>query len=167
MNGSGRLREEDTLMAKPLRLTAILQPRGSAAAVVLSDEQVMALADGSKTFPVKVTVNGDHTFDGRVARMGGENLVGFNKAVRTAAQVVAGETIQVEIMCDTAERTVEVPADLAKAMAAAGTSDAFEALAPSHRKEYVRWVTEAKRPDTRQKRIDDALVKISAGKPRR
>ena len=154
-------------MAESLRLTAPLQPRGSAAAVVLTDEQVAALGDGKKTFPVKVTVNGESTLDLRVARMAGENLVGFSKAARAAAKVEPGETIDIVIVADATERTVEVPDDLAKAMADGGTTDAFAALAPSHRKEYVRWITEAKKPETRQKRIDEAVQKIGEGKPRR
>jgi len=154
-------------MAEPLRLTATLQPRGPAAAIVLTDEQVAALARGPKSPPVKVTVNGGYTFDGRVGRMGGEYLVGFNKAIRAAAGVEAGETIDVVIVADTAERTVEVPEDLAGAMTSAGVMDAFTTLAPSHRKEYVRWVTEAKRPETRAKRITEAVQKIGQGKPRR
>lgn len=154
-------------MTTPIRATVRLEPRGPAAAIILSDEQVQALGDGAKTFPVKVTVDGRFTFDGRVARMGGENLVGLNKATRTAAGVSAGDTIEVEIALDTAERAVEVPEDLAEAMAAAGVAEAFAALAPSHRKEYVRWITEAKKSETRQKRIVEAVAKIGEGKPRR
>jgi hypothetical protein len=151
----------------PLRLTATLQPRGPAAAIVLSDEHVATLADGQKTPAVTVTVDDRYTFQGRVGRMGGENLVGFNKAVRTAAGVSAGDTIDVVIVADTTERQVEVPADLAEALERADASAAFAALAPSHRKEYVRWITEAKRPETRAKRITEGVVMISEGRARR
>lgn len=154
-------------MAEELRLTAILQPRGPAAAIVLTDAQVATLAGGRKTAAVKVTVNDRHTFEGRIARMGGENLVGFNRAVRAAAGVEAGDRIEVVIVVDTVERSVEVPADLADAMAEAGVADQFGKLAPSHRKEYVRWITDAKRPDTRAKRVEEAVQKIGEGRPRR
>jgi hypothetical protein len=154
-------------MGESLRFTATLQPRGPAAAIVLTDEQVAVLAGGAKTPPVKVTVNGTYTFDGRVGRMGGENLLGFNKSVRAAAGVEAGDTIDVIIIADVVERAVAVPSDLMIAMTEAGVSDAFAALAPSHRKEYVRWITEAKRPETRSKRITEAVAKIGQGKPSR
>jgi hypothetical protein len=150
-----------------LRLTAVLQPRGPAAAVVLTDEQVAAVAGDRKSAAVKVTVNGGHTFDGRIARMGGENLVGFNRAVRTAAGVEAGDRIDVVIALDGGPRTVDVPEDLAAAMAAPGVADQFDKLAPSHRKEYVRWITEAKRTETRTKRIAEAVQKIGQAEPRR
>jgi uncharacterized protein YdeI (YjbR/CyaY-like superfamily) len=99
--------------------------------------------------------------------MGGENLVGFNKAVRAAAGVEAGDTIDVVITADAAPRDTEVPEDLAEALAGAGATERFSALAPSHRKEYVRWVTEAKRAETRAKRVAEAVVMIAQGKPRR
>ncbi len=154
-------------MPEPLTLTTQLEARGPAAAILLSEQQVATLAGGPKSPPVKVTVNGTYTFQGRVGRMGGEILVGFNKATRAAAGVEAGDTIDVVIELDAAERTVEVPDDLRDAMAAAGITAQFDALAPSHRKEYVRWITEAKRPETRAKRVAEALDKIREGQPRR
>lgn len=154
-------------MAAPLRLTVTLQTRGPAAAIVLSDEQVADLAGGAKTFPVSVAVDGHGSFQGRLARMGGENLIGLNKAVREAVGVAAGDTVAVEITVDGAERSVEVPDDLAAALADAGATEAFAALAPSHRKEYVRWITEAKKPDTRAKRVAEAVPMIRDGRPRR
>jgi hypothetical protein len=153
-------------MPKPLTLTVVLQPRGPAAAVILTDEQVQQLAGGPKTPPVTVTVNG-YTFRGRVGRMNGENLVGFNKATRDAAGVAPGDKVKVVIAVDEAERSVDIPDDLAKALAKAKATDAFSKLAPSHRKEYVRWITEAKRPETRAKRIDEAVALIREGRPRR
>ena len=148
-------------MAETLHVQATLQPRGPAAAVVLTDEQVGSLG-GGKTPPVKVTVNG-HTFDGRIGRRGGEYLLGFNAAVRAATGVAAGDTIDVEIVLDDSDRAVEVPSDLAEALTAAGLSDGFAALAPSHRKEYVRWITEAKKPETRERRAGKAVVALREG----
>jgi hypothetical protein len=153
-------------MPKPLTLTVTLQPRGPAAAVVLTDEQVQAISGGPKTPPVTVTVNG-HTFRGRIGRMNGENLVGFNKANRDAAGVAPGDKVKVSIALDEGERGVDVPEDLAAALAKAKATETFAKLAPSHRKEYVRWITEAKRPETRAKRIAEAVPLISQGRPRR
>ena len=98
--------------------------------------------------------------------MGGENLIGLNKAVREAVGVAAGDTVAVEITVDGAERSVEVPDDLAAALADAGATEAFAALAPSHRKEYVRWVTEAKKAETRASRIAKAVEMVLAGETR-
>ena len=154
-------------MPEPLHLTVTLEARGPAAAITLTDAQLETLAGGAKTPPVTVTVNGSYTFAGRVGRMGGQTLVGFNKAVRTAAGVEAGDTIDVVIALDAAERTVEVPDDFGAALDAGGARAAFDALAPSHRKEYVRWITEAKKAETRAKRIAEAVPMITEGRPRR
>jgi hypothetical protein len=134
-----------------LRLTTTLESRGPAAAIVLTDEQVAALG-GGKAFPVRITV-GAVTVEGRVARMGGENLVGLSRERRAALGVEAGDTVEVVLAPDTAERSVEVPPDLAGALADAGLREAFDRLAPSHRREHVRSVTDAKRPETRARRV--------------
>jgi len=161
VDGVGTLPGLDT----KLRITTTLEPRGPAAAIVLTDEQVAKLGDGKKTFPVKVTVN-KHTVTLRLARMGGENLIGFSKAARADAAVEIGGTYTVVIEVDAGERTVDVPADVAKAFKAGRVDKPFAALAYSHRKEYVRWITEARKPETRDRRIAQAVEMIRAGKTR-
>jgi len=130
-----------------------LEKRGPAGAFVLSDEQVADLAGGARAFPVSVTV-GAVTLALRLARMGGENLVGLSKGAREQAGVEIGASDDVTIVVDTGERIVEVPPDLTAALAAEpGALAAYEALAWSRRKELVRRVTEAKRAQTRAARI--------------
>ncbi|HWC85347.1 MAG TPA: YdeI/OmpD-associated family protein [Solirubrobacteraceae bacterium] len=146
-----------------LRVTATLVPRGPAAAVVLDDEQVSAVGEGAKRFHVQATVNG-YTWRTTVTRMRGEFLLGLGRAVREEAGVEAGDTVEVELALDLAPREVEVPPALANALAAdAPASAAFDALAFSHRKEYARWIGEAKRDDTRERRVAQALEKIREG----
>lgn len=155
-------------MPDPVMIRAILQARGPAAAVVLTDEQLAEIGRGAKTPAVKVTVNGDQVFDLRIGRIRGETLLGFNKAVRTAAGVEAGDEVELSIVLDEAPREVDLPDDLAAALDADPAARAgFDALAPSHRKEYARWVGEAKRPETRERRIAETVDGARAGKPRR
>lgn len=149
-----------------LRFTTTLQPRGPAAAVVLSDEQVAELGEGSKAFAVSATVNG-HTWPGRVSRMHGENLVGMSRAVREAAGVEAGDAVAVELVLETAPPEVQVPATLTAALDGDPPSRAaFDALAPSHRKEFARWVAEAKRDETRERRVAQTLEMLREGRTR-
>ncbi len=153
-------------MTHILRLTAALEQRGPAGAFVLTDEQVAALGDGKKAFPVLVTVNGT-TLAARLARMGGENLIGLARAARDQAGVQIGSSYEVEIALDGGERTIEVPDDLAAALAADPTANAtFTTLAYSHRKEFVRWITEAKQSATRADRVAKAVDMIRAGRTR-
>ena len=149
-----------------IKFRALLQPRGPAAAVVLDDAQVAAVGEGAKRFPVVATVNG-YTWRTSVARMGGEFLLGLNKEVRQGAGVEAGDEVEVAVELDTAPREVEVPEALAAALAADPQAKAsFEQMAFSHRKEYARWVAEAKQQETRQRRVQQAIEMIRAGKAR-
>ncbi|KGN32243.1 2-isopropylmalate synthase [Knoellia sinensis KCTC 19936] len=153
-------------MGETLHLTAVLEPMGPAGGFAFTDEQVAAMGEGAKVFPVIVTIKGKE-IPLRLARMGGENIVGFSKANRAAAGVEIGDEVTFDIVADLKPRTVEVPDDLAAGLAADPAAEkAFEALAYSHRKEYVRWVTEAKREQTRTDRIAKTVAMVRAGKTR-
>ncbi|GGK77183.1 hypothetical protein GCM10011405_26210 [Rufibacter glacialis] len=79
--------------------------------------------------------------------------------IRAATQLAPGAAAK------SAERTViEIPEDLKQALAQAQQLERFEQLAYTHRKEYVRWVLEAKRPETRENRILKTVERITEGK---
>src|SRR5579859_4277109 len=156
---------EDGLMGV-IQFRAQLQPRGPAAAVVLDDAQVAAVGEGAKRFPVVATVNG-YTWRTNVSRMGGEFLLGLSREVRQAAGVEAGDMVDVAVRLDGAPRDIVVPEALTAALATDPQAKAaFEGMAFTHRKEYARWVAEAKRDETRLRRAQQALEMIRAGKTR-
>ena len=130
--------------------------------IVIPAEVVEALGGGKRP-PVKVTING-YTYRSTVAVMGGKFMVGVAAEHRGPAGVSGGETVEVTIELDSEPRTVERPADLAAALEARGAKPAFEALAPSHKKEHVRSVNEAKAPETRARRIAAVVEKALAAK---
>jgi hypothetical protein len=147
-------------------ISGILEPRGPAGALILSDTQVESICPGQKVAPVRVTVNG-HAFAGRIMRMRGETLIGFSKAVREACGVAIGEQIDAEVALDEAPREVAVPAELAAALADhPDVREAFDKLAFTHRKEYARWIAEAKREETRSRRVEETVRMVRAGKTR-
>jgi hypothetical protein len=149
-----------------VHFTTQLQPRGPAAAVILDDAQVAAVGEGAKRFPVVATVNG-YTWRTTVVRMGGEFLLGLSKEVRQGAGAEAGDEVDVTVQLDTAPREVEVPEALAAALAADPEAKAsFDRMAFTHRKEYARWIADAKQEQTRQRRLGQALEMIRAGKTR-
>jgi hypothetical protein len=149
-----------------LRFKARLQLRGPAAAVVLDDAQVATVGEGAKRFPVVATVNG-YTWRTSVTRMGGEFLLGLNREVREGAGVEAGDLVDVTVELDAAPRDVELPDTLAAALAMDSKAKAaFDGMAFTHRKEYARWIAEAKREETRQRRVQQALEMIRSGKTR-
>lgn len=135
-----------------LHLHTVLEPRGPAAAILLTDEQVASFGAG-RTFPVAVTI-GDRTARLRLARMGGENLIGFSKTVRADLGVEIGQEIDAVIAVDAGERTEDVPPALAQALDAdPALRSAFDALSYTARKEHARSVAEAKQEATRERRI--------------
>ena len=113
---------------------------------------------------VRVTING-HTWRSTLSVYGRASLLGINRAHREAAGVAPGDTVAVVVESDEEPRTVEVPAELAAALAASPEAQGrFDAMPYTHRLEYVRWVEEAKRPETRARRIPAAIERILAGK---
>lgn len=149
-----------------LSLRTELLPRGNASAVVLTDEQVAGVGEGRKRFPVVVTING-HTWRTSVARMGGEFLIGLSRQIRIDTGVDIGDVVDVSVELDTAPREVEVPPGLATALEADPVAGAaYEKLAYTHRKEFARWIAEAKREETRERRVAQALVMLREGRTR-
>jgi hypothetical protein len=112
--------------------------------------------------PVRVTVNG-HTWRSTVMRYGERYYLPLNRANREAAGVAAGDAVTVRVESDDAPRTVEVPVDLAAALdAAPGAREAFDAASFSHRREWVEWVEEAKRAETRTRRVRGVVEQVLA-----
>jgi hypothetical protein len=92
--------------------------------------------------------------------MGGKLLIPFSSDKRATTGLAGGDPISVELSLDTAPRTVDVPADLAGALEAAGVRDAFDALAPSAKKAHVGNVEGAKAEETRARRITAIVSKL-------
>ena len=117
--------------------------------------------------PVLVTVN-DHTYRSTVAVYDGRYYLPLNRTNRAAAGVEAGDAVKVSIEVDDAPRVVDVPDDLAAALAGdPAVAAAFDGLSYSHQSEYVEWIEEAKKPETRARRIGKAVERLREGKPQR
>jgi uncharacterized protein YdeI (YjbR/CyaY-like superfamily) len=99
--------------------------------------------------------------------MRGEFLLGLSRENREAAGVEPGDTVDVTIVLDKAPRELEVPPALAAALATAPeAAAAYDRLAYTHRKEYARWIEEAKRDETRARRVEQALTMLREGRTR-
>ncbi len=135
----------------------------TATGLQIPDEVVASLAAGKRP-AVRITIGG-HTYRTTVASMGGRFLVPLSADNRAAAGVAAGDEIDVDIEADAEPREVVVPGDLAEALEKDGAARAFFAtLAYTHRKEWVRWIEEAKKVETRSARVTKAVVSLGAGK---
>jgi hypothetical protein len=101
---------------------------------------------------VRATFDG-MPYEGSVVSMGSQHVIGVQKAVRAQLGKQPGDVVTVTLVVDAGERTVSVPDDLVAALEEAGLSERFAGLSFTHRREYVTWVDEAKKPETRARRI--------------
>ncbi len=151
-------------MSEAIRFTATVELNGKTATGVEVPAEVVERLGGGRRPAVRVSVNG-HTYASTVGVMGGRSMLPLSAENRAAAGVSAGDEVAVEVVPDAAPRTVELPDDLAAALTAEPAAKAaYDALAPSHRKEWVRWVTEAKKPETRADRLGRTVASLAEGR---
>jgi hypothetical protein len=135
----------------------------TATGIEVPDDIVFALGSGRRP-AVTITIGG-HSYRTTVAVMGGRFLVPLSAENRTAAGVAAGDRVDVDIELDTAVREVELPDDLVEALRdAAEARRFFDGLTFTHRKEWARWITEAKRPETRASRVEKTVAALREGR---
>jgi hypothetical protein len=111
--------------------------------------------------PVTVTLNG-YTFRSTIAAMGGPPCIPLRRSNQAAARLDGIDTIDVRLDLDIEPRVVKPPADLVKALKAASVWDRWQELSFTHQREHVEAVEEAKKPDTRLRRIDRAVQMVRA-----
>jgi hypothetical protein len=121
---------------------------------------------GLKGMPKIQAVIAGHPYRGSLMPMGdGTYCLGVLKSIQEAAGVRQGDIIEVELEVDTAPRVVEVPPDLAKELARDPKAKAAWAkLSFTNKKEIARGIEEAKKPETRQKRLAAAIEQLRVAK---
>lgn len=119
---------------------------------------------GKARIPVTGTING-FKFRTTVCPMRGEYFVCVNQQMRAGGKCGVGDTVKIVMEPDTAPRTVDVPPDLKNAIAASKKAQAsWDKYSYTFRKEFVQWITEAKKPETRARRLEKAVEMLAAGK---
>lgn len=117
---------------------------------------------GKVRAPVRVSLNG-HTYRSTIASMGGTVVIPLRRSNREAAGLEGGETIDVEIALDAEKRVVKPPRELVKALKAKPPAwDRWRELSFSHQREYVEAIGDARKPETRARRIAGAVRVILA-----
>ena len=151
--------------AKLLRPAAIAKG-GSWAFLILPKNASAKLPTRGMT-TVKGTING-HPFRATLEPDGQRShWLKVNRKMREAAGAEVGEVVTLEIMSAGAEPEPRVPADLRKALAAAPKARAlWSDITPIARRVWIHWITSAKRPETRARRIENACDMLAAGKRR-
>jgi Bacteriocin-protection, YdeI or OmpD-Associated/Domain of unknown function (DUF1905) len=98
---------------------------------------------------------------------GGRHRLYLNGPMREAADKDEGDEVRMCLWLDPAPRDVDPPEDLRAALVAAGALEAFETWPPSHRREFIRAIENAKRPETRQKYVEQTVAEAVSGRGRR
>lgn len=151
----------------PHTFTAVIEAADQGGAFVTVPFDVEA-AFGSKRPPIRATFDGV-PYRGTLVRMGGpDHILIIRKAIRAQIGKQPGDAVEVTVALDDQPRTVTVPEDLAAALAPHADARAFfDSLSYTHQKEYVQWIEEAKRDETRQRRIENAVTMLQDGKKAR
>ncbi len=140
---------------------AVIQDAGGGGAYVEIPADVLTALGGGARIPVRATFDAV-PYQGSIVSMGGCQALGVLKGIRTTLSKSPGDAVTVTLTRDTTERTVELPPDLAAALADAGLRETFDRLSYSHRREHVNAVLDAKKPETRERRIAKALEMLRA-----
>jgi hypothetical protein len=143
--------------------TTVLHSGKNITGMEIPEDVVTALGSGKKP-PVRVTING-FTYRSSVAVMGGRYMVGISADNRAATGVAGGDEIDVDLVLDSEPREVAVPADFAAALDAEPAARTFfDGLSYSQRRWFVSGIEEAKKPETRLRRIDKAVERLASGR---
>ena len=148
-------------MAKRFRAELIQDDNTTATAITIPfDVQKVFGARGR--VPVRGTING-YPYRSSIFTMGGETFMVVNKQMRAGAGVNAGDVVSVVMERDDEPRTIEPPADLARALKANREAKAgWDKSSYTHRKEIALAIEDAKKPETRARRIDKAIAELAA-----
>jgi hypothetical protein len=143
------------------RFTAELEAGRGGGAMVLVPPEIATALGGLRQMRVVGTING-MSYQSSTMPYGGRGLfLGVHKATREAAGVFPGEQVEVVVSRDDRPRVLEIPAELAAALAANPAAQAaFDRLSFTNRKEIATSVAEAKRPETRERRLAAAMARL-------
>ena len=148
---------------KTYKFTARIESGGGGGAYVLFPHDVQAEFGTKGRVPVKATFDGA-AYTGTMIKYGHPlHMLPILKAIREQIGKQPGDAVEVEVQRDVAERVLDVPEDLCRLLKKEKLFAVFEKLSYTNRREYCRWITEAKRAETRSKRLEKAAEMLRAG----
>lgn len=149
-------------MKKYLFVARIEAGDGGGAYVLFPFNVVQEFATKGKV-QVRATFNGV-PYSGSLIKYGNPlHMLPMLKAIREQTGTRPGDTVKVELWKDDAPRVIEPPAEFKEAMVREGVMRIFDGLSNTHRKEYCRWITDAKKEETRVTRVARAIDMLKKG----
>jgi hypothetical protein len=152
-------------MATTKRFRVLLEKHETSEATVINIPFDVPATFGTRArVPVRGTIDG-FPYRSSIVPMGGRFILVVNKELRAGANAKSGDTVSVTLERDDEPRIITPPADLARALRANPAAQAaWDKLSYTHQKEHARAVEEAKRPETRVRRIEKAIAQLTEGK---
>ena len=148
---------------KKYKFTARIEPAGGGGAYVLFPYDTEKEFGTKARVPVKVSFNGV-AYTGSLVKYGRpQHMLPVLKNIREQIGKGPRDMVEVVLECDGAVRTVEVPPPFAALLKKEKLLEGFEKLSFTHRKEYCRWIGEARKEETRQARMTKAVDMLRAG----
>ncbi|MFE3254749.1 YdeI/OmpD-associated family protein [Nocardia sp. NPDC059091] len=144
------------------RFDGVIETAANGGAYIPIPPDIITALGGGGRIPVQATFDGI-PYRGSIANMGAGPCLGLLKAIRAELGKGAGDRVAVTVERDAVERAIAVPDDLAAALREAGVQDAFDGLSYTNRREHVTAVTDAKKPETRTRRIGKIVDSLAGG----
>ncbi len=148
---------------KQYKFKATIESAGTGGARILFPHDVEKEFGTRGQVPVKVTFDGV-PYTGTMVKYGHpQHMLPILKTIRDQIGKGPGDTVSVVVERDTAVRTIETPPAFKTLLRREGLLPVFEKLSFTHRKEYIRWITEAKKEETRMARSTKAVAMLREG----
>lgn len=148
---------------KEFRFTAILEDAGGGG-VYIPFPYDAKKEFGKARVPIQCTIDGQ-PYRGTMVKYGTPfHIIIVLKAIREKIKKGAGDKVKVWLKEDAEERTVTVPDDFKKLLKKNKLEENFNNMSYTHRKEWMLWINEAKKPETRQRRMSKAIEKLEERK---
>ena len=148
---------------KQYKFKATIESAGEGGACVLFPYDVEKAFGTRGRVPVKVSFDGVE-YTGTMVKYGRpQHMLPMLKAIREKIGKGPGDTVSVVVERDEAVRTIEIPPAFKAALKREKMLEFFEGLSFTHRKEYIRWITEAKKEETRTARFAKSLEMLRKG----
>ncbi|WP_460497571.1 YdeI/OmpD-associated family protein [Glycomyces tarimensis] len=150
-----------------MKFDAELRLNGKTATGVPVPDSIIEALGGGRRSKVTVSLNG-HRFRTSLGTMAGQVMIPVSGVVRSAAGIEAGDRLHVEIALATEPEHVDVPEDLQAALSSEPDAHAFfDGLTASQQRGYTEWIQQAKKAETRQRRLEQTLDALRQARPRR
>ncbi|MBS1623657.1 MAG: DUF1905 domain-containing protein [Bacteroidetes bacterium] len=147
-------------MAKAVKFTAELMDAGGGGVYVLFPYSTEQLYGVKGRVPIRAIIDGE-SYQGSLIRYGTpQHMLLVLKSIRTKIGKDIGDMVDVTVWHDQDKRTVDVPKDFAKALKENKLKAAFDKMSYSHQREWMLRIENAKKEETRMKRMERAIEKL-------